>query len=201
MPDHFETPPEDPIDLFTPWYEEAVKNELNDPEAMALATVDQDGMPDVRMVLFKEYGTTGFVFYSNNQSTKGQQLEKYPKAALCWYWKSLRRQIRMRGKVTRVPSKMVSAYFATRGRQSKIGAWASQQSRPLKNRNELVTRAQEYQKKFNDHDIPCPPYWAGWRLCPQNIEFWSARDARLHDRIVYNRTQNQKKWTHQRLFP
>ncbi len=189
----------DPIPLFAAWLGEAERSEPNDPNAMALATVDSDGLPDVRMVLLKDFGEDGFVFYTNRESAKGRELAAHPKAALCFHWKSLERQVRVRGTVTAVSDADADTYFASRARQSRIGAWASQQSRPLASRAALEEAAQDYAAKFGDGDIPRPAYWSGFRLDPVEIEFWQAGQFRLHDRVVFRRKGDG--WEKTRLYP
>ena len=188
-----------PMELFQEWLREAGKTELNDPEAMALATVGDGGRPSVRMVLLKHVDEKGFSFYTNMESRKGQELAKNPQAALCIYWKSLHRQVRVEGQVERLPRTEVEAYFATRHPLSRLGAWASAQSRPLASRAELIKHVEEAQQRFGEKDIPCPPYWGGYRLAPDKIEFWQEGDARLHDRFLFTRAGAG--WTVVRLNP
>ena len=184
----------EPFDLFASWFAEAQKNEPNDPEAMALATADADGLPDVRMVLLKEASPAGFVFYSNAESAKGRELEANPKAAGVMHWKSLRRQVRFRGAVERVSDAEADAYFASRALQSRLGAWASQQSRPLESRFALEKSVAKYAAKFALGTIPRPPYWGGYRIKPIYLEFWSDGAFRLHDRIVFRRETPAAPW-------
>jgi pyridoxamine 5'-phosphate oxidase len=190
----------DPLALFAQWFDEAQMSEPNDPDAVALATVDADGMPDARIVLCKGFDSNGFVFYSNEQSDKGRQLASIPRAALLFHWKSLRRQIRIRGSVSRTGAAESDAYFSTRGRDSRIGAWASQQSRPLESRAALEQDFARYAARFGDGDIARPPHWGGFRLSPTSIEFWRDGANRLHDRILFKQTADGA-WTAQRLYP
>ena len=191
----------EPFDLFASWFAEAQKNEPNDPEAMALATADADGLPDVRMVLLKEASPAGFVFYSNAESAKGRELEANPKAAGVMHWKSLRRQVRFRGAVERVSDAAADAYFASRALQSRLGAWASQQSRPLESRFALEKSVAKYAAKFALGTIPRPPYWGGYRIKPIYLEFWSDGAFRLHDRIAFRRETPDALWRKERLYP
>lgn len=191
----------EPFDLFASWFAEAQKNEPNDPEAVALATADADGLPDVRMVLLKEASPAGFVFYSNAESAKGRELEANPKAAGVMHWKSLRRQVRFRGAVERVSDAEADAYFASRALQSRLGAWASQQSRPLESRFALEKSVAKYAAKFALGHIPRPPYWGGYRIKPVYLEFWSDGAFRLHDRIVFRRETPDAPWRKERLYP
>ena len=195
------TAAQDPFALFARWFAEAQKNEPNDPEAMALATVDADGLPDVRMVLLKEAEPSGFVFYTNAESAKGEQLRANPKAAGVLHWKSLRRQIRFRGAVEPVSDAEADAYFASRALQSRLGAWASQQSRPLESRFALETAVAKCAAKFALGTIPRPPYWVGYRVLPVYLEFWSDGAFRLHDRIVFRRDAPGEPWRKERLYP
>jgi pyridoxamine 5'-phosphate oxidase len=188
----------DPISLFAEWLAEAEAAELNDTNAMALATVDGEGLPDVRMVLLKDHDAGGFVFFTNFESAKGRQLLAHPKAALVIHWKSLRRQVRARGPVTEVTAAEADAYFATRARGSQIGAWASRQSRPLESRAALEKAAAEYAAKYPGA-VPRPPNWSGFRLAPVEIEFWQDGAFRLHDRIVFRRAGDT--WEKTRLNP
>jgi len=189
----------EPFRLFSEWLGEAEKAEPNDPTAMALATVDGDGMPNVRMVLLKGLDGGGFVFFTNYESMKGRELLASRKAALCFHWKSLRRQIRVRGPVEEVSKAEADAYFATRARGSRIGAWASQQSRPLESRFALEKAVASYAAKFAIGEIPRPDYWSGFRLKPVEIEFWRDREFRLHDRIHFRHAGDG--WVKTRLYP
>jgi pyridoxamine 5'-phosphate oxidase len=178
---------QDPIELFQEWLKEAAKTEPDDPEAMSLATVGRDGQPSVRMVLLKGIDQKGFLFYTNMESRKGRELTENPRAALCFYWKSQVRQVRVEGKVEMAPAPLVDAYFKSRHLLSRLGAWASQQSQPLKSRSELEARVQEYEQKFSGQDVPRPAHWAGYRVVPEKIEFWQQGEGRLHDRFLFTR--------------
>ena len=191
----------DPFALFASWMAEAERSEPNDPTAMALATVGADGMPSVRMVLLKGFDREGFVFYTNLESRKGEQLTAHPKAALCCHWKSLRLSVRVEGTASGVSDAEADAYFASRPRSSRIGAWASRQSRPLAGRFELERRAAEYTAKFGLGAIPRPPFWSGFRVHPRRIEFWKDGAFRLHDRLVFRRAEPTEDWTIESLFP
>ncbi len=194
-----EDPPEDPIERFADWLKEAEAGEPNDPTAMALATVGEDGMPSTRMVLLKGVDSRGFVFYTNFESQKGRELLARPLAALLFHWKSLRRQVRIEGSVETVSDAEAEAYFATRPRQVQIGAWASRQSRPLKGRLELEKRVARYGLKFAVGAVPRPPFWSGFRVLPRRIEFWQTGAFRLHHRLVFCR--HDEGWTSERLYP
>jgi pyridoxamine 5'-phosphate oxidase len=191
----------EPISLFEEWLAEASKTEPNDANAMSLATVDEEGLPNVRMVLLKAVDGRGFVFYTNLESQKGHELLSAKKAALCFHWKSLRRQVRIRGPVETVSDAEADAYFASRPRDSRIGAWASQQSRPLKGRFELETAVAMYAARYAIGEVPRPPYWAGFRLRPLSIEFWHDRPFRLHDRVIFRRDSPDGSWSKTRLYP
>jgi pyridoxamine 5'-phosphate oxidase len=190
---------EDPFALFSQWFEEARASEINDPEAMTLATVDADGLPDARMVLCKGVEAGGLVFYTNAESAKGRQIETQPKAAVLFHWKSLRRQARFRGPVSLIDEAAADLYFHSRPRMSQIGAWASQQSRPLESRAALEALAAEYAERFGDGEIPRPPYWRGFRLEAEEVELWADGLFRLHDRVRF--TRGAAGWTRRRLFP
>lgn len=197
---------EDPFALFHAWMAEAEKSEINDPNAMSVATVDQSGLPNVRTLLLKgvddaSSAERGFVFYTNFESAKGQELLATPKAALLFHWKSLGRQVRIRGAVSLASHEEADAYYATRPELSRIGAWASQQSRPLSSRDVFEAKIQHYEQKFADGVIPRPAYWSGFRVVPSEIEFWAARPFRLHDRIVFRRDAPHDSWHKTRLYP
>lgn len=188
----------DPVELFNEWLETAKGSEPNDAEAMALATVGADGQPSVRMVLLKEVDAQGFCFYTNMESRKSAELKARPKAALCFHWKSLLRQVRVEGEAEGVSDALADAYFASRHPLSKLGAWASRQSQPLESRAALVQRVAEFEKKFGE-DIPRPPHWSGWRIRPYKIEFWQQGEGRLHDRFLFTKTNEG--WDLTRLNP
>jgi len=195
------TPPAeaDPIAMFEAWLREAGEREPNDPNAMTLATVDADGAPDARMVLLKDVDARGFVFYTNTDSAKGRQLAAHPGAALVFHWKSLRRSVRVRGDIEPVSAAEADAYFATRAKSAQIGAWASDQSRPMPDAHALERRVAEFGVKYGLGQTPRPPHWSGYRLTPRTIEFWRDRPFRLHERTVFTRAAGG--WTTQRLFP
>jgi pyridoxamine 5'-phosphate oxidase len=195
------TAADEPFALFEAWLNEAIKSEPNDPNAMALATVDPDGLPDVRMVLMKGFDTEGFVFYSHIASQKGRELAANPKAALLFHWKSLRRQVRIRGNVTPVTEAEADAYFATRPKQAQIGAWASKQSQELESRFALEQAIAKVAAKHMIGEVPRPPGWSGWRITPSRIEFWHDRPFRLHDRIEFRRDAAGQKWSKTRMYP
>lgn len=191
--------PADPLVLFAAWLAEAERAELNDPNAMALATADAQGQPNVRMVLLKGYDQHGFVFFTNMESAKGAELAANMRAALCFHWKSLRRSVRIQGKVIPVTDAEADAYFASRPRDSQIGAWASQQSRPLETRFALEKAVASFTLKFGIGAVPRPPYWSGYRVVPVRIEFWQDKPFRLHDRSVFSRATDG--WQLEKLYP
>ena len=190
----------DPHALFDEWLAEARLGEPNDPTAMALATADSDGIPSVRMVLLKGHDERGFVFYSNLDSRKGGELADRPSAALLFHWKSLRRQVRIEGPVEAVDDDVANAYFATRSRDSQLGAWASDQSRPLESRALFEERYEAMKQRFEGGDVPRPERWSGWRVVPERIEFWTSREHRLHDRRVFTRNGDGG-WDEGLLYP
>lgn len=189
----------DPFSLFDAWYGEARQSEINDSNAMALATADAQGRPSVRMVLLKGYGPEGFIFYTNFEGRKAAELLANPNAALLFHWKSLRRQIRIEGAVEPVDAATADAYFATRSRDSQLGAWASDQSRPLASRDVFMARYEEVSRRFADGPVPRPPHWSGLRLIPRHIEFWQDREHRLHERRVFDRDGDG--WVEGMLYP
>ncbi|MDG3574982.1 pyridoxamine 5'-phosphate oxidase [Rhizobium sp. YJ-22] len=192
----------EPFALFASWLADAEKSEINDPNAVALATVDADGLPNVRMVLLKGFDRDGFVFYTNFESQKGQEILGQKKAAMCFHWKSLRRQVRLRGPVEIVTDAEADAYYKTRPRGSRIGAWASKQSRPLESRFALEKSVAEYTARHALGDIPRPAHWSGFRIRPLSIEFWHDRPFRLHDRIEFRRAAPEGDWTAKvRMYP
>ena len=192
---------DDPIHLFDTWMEEAKKTEPNDPNAVALATSSKNNLPSVRMVLLKDFNQNGFVFYTNLDSQKGHELKQNPNVAMCFHWKSLLRQIRVNGTVSLVPDEVADDYYNSRSYESRIGAWASKQSKELKDREQLDNSIEEYKKKYADKNkVPRPNYWSGWNLSPSSIEFWLDGDNRIHERLKY--TKNSKgQWTKSLLSP
>lgn len=189
----------DPVALFDGWLAKAGETESNDPNAMSLATVDASGQPDVRIVLLKGLSDKGFAFYTNSESAKGEQLADAPRAALCFHWKSQRRQVRVRGRVEEVGTEGSDAYFANRARGSRLSAWASDQSRPADDRDELLAAMEAAERKFDGQDVPRPPHWYGYRVVPDAIEFWQDGAFRLHDRIQFTRAKDG--WEKTRLYP
>ncbi len=181
----------DPIELFKIWIEEAKASEPNDPNALSLATADKNSIPSVRMVLLKNFSKEGFVFYTNLESQKGIELKKNPNAAMCFHWKSLLRQIRISGKLSKVEDKVADKYYDSRSYDSRIGAWASKQSTILKKRQDLHSSIEEYKKKYRNKDkVPRPAHWSGWNLLPSNIEFWLDGESRIHERLKYVKDEN-----------
>ncbi len=196
-----ETLPKNPLELFKEWFEEAKKSEPNDPDATCLATCDSKGQPHARMVLLKGYDEKGFRFFTNEDSHKGVEIKENAQGALCFYWKSTRKQIRMEGKIEEAGATESDEYFTSRPRGAQIGAWASAQSRPLESRESLEQDVRDFEKKFKDDEIiPRPPHWKGYRLVPDSIEFWIAQLNRLHDRFEYKR-DNSDNWSITRLYP
>ena len=192
---------DDPIQLFEIWMDEAKKSEPNDPNALSLATSNKDNIPSVRMVLLKEFSQNGFIFYTNLNSQKGNELKENPKAAMCFHWKSLLRQIRISGKITQVEDKIADQYYNSRSYESRIGAWASNQSNKLVNRDELVNSIKKYKHKYNDeNNVPRPSHWSGWNLSPLSIEFWLDGDSRIHERLKYTIDKNGN-WIKSLLSP
>ena len=192
---------DDPIALFKAWMDEAKKSEPNDPNAVALATSNKNNLPSVRMVLLKDFNENGFVFYTNLNSQKGNELKENPNAAMCFHWKSLLRQIRISGKITQVDDSVADQYYNSREYDSRIGAWASKQSKELRSRDELISSIEEYKKKYNDQNkVPRPSHWSGWNLTPLNIEFWLDGDSRIHERLKYTKDSNGN-WVKSLLNP
>ncbi|MDP9838310.1 pyridoxamine 5'-phosphate oxidase [Neorhizobium huautlense] len=191
----------EPFSLFGAWLKDATASEINDPNAVAVATVDENGLPNVRMVLLKGYDERGFVFYTNFESQKGRELLGQQKAAMVFHWKSLRRQVRLRGEVEVVTDAEADEYYATRPRGSRIGAWASKQSRPLEGRFALEKAVAEYTARYAIGEIPRPPHWSGFRIRPVSIEFWHDRPFRLHDRVEFRRDTPEGDWQKVRMYP
>lgn len=191
---------EDPIALFRTWFRDAERSGLFMPEAMSLSTATLEGRPSSRMVLLKDVGPDGFVFFTNYESRKANELDANPRAALLLHWAILERQVRIEGPVTRIPEEESFAYYRTRGRGSRIGAWASKQSRPLPDRSELERRVKEFDERFPGDDVPLPPFWGGFRVAPERMEFWQGRASRLHDRWVWRRADDGA-WGVERLYP
>jgi len=191
----------DPLKLFKVWMDEAKKTELNDPNALSLATSSKNNLPSVRMVLLKEFNQNGFIFYTNLNSQKGNELKENPNAAICFHWKSLLRQIRISGTIAKVEDSVADKYYNSRDYDSRIGAWASKQSKELKNRNELTNSIKEFKQKFNDeNNVPRPNHWSGWNLSPKRIEFWLDGDSRIHERLNYTIDKNGN-WIKSLLSP
>ena len=191
----------DPMQLFKVWMDEAKKTEPNDPNAVALATSNKKNLPSVRMVLLKDFNENGFVFYTNLNSQKGIELKENPNASMCFHWKSLLRQVRISGSVSLVSDKVADQYYNTRGYESRIGAWASKQSKVLSSRDELINSIEDYKEKFDDqNNVPRPSHWSGWNLSPLTIEFWLDGESRLHERLKYSKDNNGI-WTQSLLSP
>ena len=192
---------DDPIQLFKIWMDEAKKSEPNDPNAVALATTNDKNFPSLRMVLLKDFNKDGFVFYTNLNSQKSNELKLNPKVAMCFHWKSLLRQIRISGSVSLVADDVADAYYNSRGYESRIGAWASRQSEELTSRDDLLNSIEEFKKKYNVHNkVPRPPHWSGWNLSPSSIEFWLDGDSRIHERLKYTK-DSKKNWIKTLLSP
>ena len=191
---------DDPFIVFKEWMSEAEKNEINDPNAVALATVNESSQPDVRMVLLKEYNKNGFIFFTNLNSKKGTDLKKTPKASMCFHWKSLLRQVRISGDISLISDDEADKYFYSRPYLSKIGAWSSSQSKPMETRDALLNKIDEYKNKFIDqNNVPRPDHWSGFLLSPNKIEFWKDVEGRLHQRLEYSKVSNS--WERQILYP
>ena len=191
---------DDPLVVFKEWMSEAEKNEINDPNAVALATVNESNQPDVRMVLLKEYNKNGFIFFTNLNSKKGSDLKEIPKASMCFHWKSLLRQVRISGDVSLISDDEADKYFYSRPYLSKIGAWSSSQSKPMETRDALLNQIDEYKNKFTDqNNVPRPDHWSGFLLSPKKIEFWKDVEGRLHQRLEYSKVSNS--WKRQILYP
>ena len=192
---------DDPFELFNQWYDDASKSEINDPNAMSLATVGENSMPSVRIVLLKSHNRNGFVFYTNLKSRKGTELSEHPHAAIAFHWKTIRRQVRIEGSTEPVTKNEADEYFQSRARISQIGAWASQQSQPLDSREQLLNAVKSLEKKYENVSIPRPPHWGGLRLRPTRIEFWHDGEFRLHDRFIFEKATNTEGWKITRLNP
>ena len=192
---------DDPFELFNQWYDDASKSEINDPNAMSLATVGENSMPSVRIVLLKSHNRNGFVFYTNLKSRKGTELSEHPHAAIAFHWKTIRRQVRIEGSTEPVTKNEADEYFQSRARISQIGAWASQQSQPLDSREQLLNSVKSLEKKYENVSIPRPPHWGGLRLRPKRIEFWHDGEFRLHDRFIFEKVTNTEGWDITRLNP
>ena len=190
----------DPIEQFRTWFDEALASNLHEPNAMTLATATPAGRPSARIVLLKGFDERGFVFYTNYEGRKGEELEANPHCALLFYWGELERQVRIEGRVRRLPDRESDAYFAGRPRGSQLGAWASEQSRPVKDRDTLERRLRELEAEYEGREVPRPPFWGGYRVEPETIEFWQGRGYRLHDRLVYRRSEDGG-WNRERLQP
>jgi len=191
---------DNPIELFKKWFSKAEESEINDPNAVAIATADKNNQPNVRMVLLKGLSEKGFVFYTNLNSKKGSELKENQKASMCFHWKSLRRQVRIIGKMEEVSSKEADEYFYSRPYKNRIGAWASTQSKILDNRETFLKKIQEFEKKYPDQNkVPRPPHWSGWRLLPDSVEFWLDGEGRIHERLNYKK--NNDKWVKELLYP
>ena len=191
---------DNPIDLFNNWFKVAQSEEINDPNALALATSDKNNQPNVRMVLLKGLNKNGFVFYTNLTSKKGEEINKNKKASMCFHWKSIRRQVRVLGKLEKVSDNEANIYFKSRPYKNKIGAWASTQSKILKSRDEFLNKIKDYEKKYPNNDaVPRPDYWSGWRLVPSEVEFWLDGVGRIHERLIYKKLDN--KWNKNLLYP
>lgn len=192
---------QDPFEIFAGWYGEAQACGIKEPTAVAVATADTDGQPSLRMVLLKSHGPDGFVFYTNYESRKGREILANPKAAMTFHWMPLGRQVRIQGRVEQVSAEEADAYYASRHRDSQIGAWASQQSRPMQTRYDLEKNVARYAARYAVGKVPRPPYWSGFRVVPHLIEFWTEKPFRLHERIVFTRVSDDTPWTTERLFP
>ena len=190
----------DPIELFQKWFKESQDKEIRDPNAMQIATVSKNGFPSVRTVLLKDIINRNFVFYTNYESRKSREIFETGKVAICFYWKSINRQVRVVGEIDKIPEKVSDQYFASRSLGSRIGAWESQQSQVLKNRNELIKNIEKFKKKFPDEKkVPRPSYWSGWKLKPEKIEFWLDGEGRIHERLNYRKKNGR--WEKELLYP